>query len=72
MGHPFYSAAHFLTRSQTQSLLAQSGFTVVDAYSTLRQPPSDEKLLPEKPIRGDFPDAGFVAWKAVKTEKIPC
>ncbi len=70
MGHPFYSAARFLTRSQTQDLLAQAGFTIVDAFSTLRQPPSDEKLLPEKPISGDSPDAGFVAWKAIKSENL--
>ncbi|MFN3420725.1 MAG: class I SAM-dependent methyltransferase, partial [Armatimonadota bacterium] len=70
MGHPFYSAAHFLTRLQTQDLLTQAGFTIVDAFSTLRQPPSDEKLLPEKPTNGDFPDAGFVAWKAVKTKNL--
>ncbi|MCS7187531.1 MAG: class I SAM-dependent methyltransferase [Armatimonadetes bacterium] len=66
LGHPFYSAAHFLTRHQTQNLLLQAGFKIVAAKSALRQPPSDENLLPEIPTDGDQQDAGFVAWKAVK------
>ncbi len=68
LGHPFYSSAHFLTRSQTRTLLERAGFKVVAARSALRQPPSDKTLHPETPSDGDFPDAGFVAWKAVKVQ----
>ncbi|MFA0751534.1 MAG: hypothetical protein SLRJCFUN_001937 [Candidatus Fervidibacter sp.] len=68
-GHPFYSAATFLTRTQTRQLLSQAGFVVTEARSALRQPPSDEKLKPEEPVDGDFTDAGFVAWKAIKVKE---
>ncbi len=70
LGHPFYSAAHFLTRSQTQDLFERAGFKVIAARSALRQPPSDETLHPETPTEGDFMGAGFVAWKAVKAKII--
>jgi Methylase involved in ubiquinone/menaquinone biosynthesis len=66
MGHPFYKAARFLTRTQTASFLAQAGFRLVAAQSTLRQPPNEKGLRCESPMEGDLPDAGFVAWKAVK------
>lgn len=66
LGHPFYSAAHFLTRSQTHTLLRQAGFTVTAARSALTQPPSDETLHPEPAVEGDQPHAGFVAWRAEK------
>lgn len=68
LGHPFYSNASFLTRSQTRDLLSKAGFVVTEARSALRQPPSDEKLSPEEPVNGDFDDAGFAAWKAVKAK----
>lgn len=66
MGHPFYKAANFLSRSQTALLLAQAGFRLIAAQSTLRQPPCEEGLQWENPMEGDHPDAGFVGWKAVK------
>ncbi|MFA0756436.1 MAG: hypothetical protein YPKNTGVA_001957 [Candidatus Fervidibacter sp.] len=65
-GHPFYKAGRFLTRTQTASFLAQAGFRLVAARSTLRQPPNEKGLQWESPMEGDLPDAGFVAWKAVK------
>lgn len=67
LGHPFYSAANFLTRTKTQNLLEKAGFKIIAARSALRQTPSDETLHPETPTEGDCMDAGFVAWKAVKT-----
>lgn len=69
LGHPFYSAVHFLTRLQTQELLERSGFKVISARSALRQPPSDKFLQPETPMDGDYSDAGFTAWKAVKVNQ---
>lgn len=64
-GHPFYKAAHFLSRTELKQMLDFVGFRVVAARSTLRQPPSDFSLHPEPVLDGDFPDAGFVGWKAV-------
>jgi SAM-dependent methyltransferase len=64
-GHPFYSSAHFLSRTDLKQMLDFVGFRVVAARSTLRQPPSDFSLHPEPVLDGDLPDAGFVGWKAV-------
>ncbi|MFA0740979.1 MAG: hypothetical protein DFNUSKGM_001087 [Candidatus Fervidibacter sacchari] len=64
-GHPFYKAAHFLSRADLKQMLDFVGFSVVAARSTLRQSPSDFSLHPEPVLDGDFPDAGFVGWKAV-------
>lgn len=64
-GHPFYSAAHFITRSELKQMLDLLGFHLVTARSTLRQPPSDSTLHPEPILDGDSLEAGFVAWKAV-------
>ncbi len=70
-GNPFYRAARFLSRTETASLLTQAGFRVVSAPSTLRQPPREEGLRPEDAVQGDWPDAGFVGWKAVKNAEPP-
>ncbi|MCS3920788.1 class I SAM-dependent methyltransferase [Fervidibacter sacchari] len=64
-GHPFYKAAHFLSRGDLKQMLDFVGFSVVAARSTLRQSPSDFSLHPEPVLDGDLPDAGFVGWKAV-------
>jgi SAM-dependent methyltransferase len=64
-GHPFYSSAHFLSRTDLKQMLDFVGFRVVAARSTLRQAPSDFSLHPEPVLDGDLPDAGFVGWKAV-------
>jgi SAM-dependent methyltransferase len=64
-GHPFYSSAHFLSRTDLKQMLDFVGFRVVAARSTLRQPPSDFSLHPEPVLDRDLPDAGFVGWKAV-------
>lgn len=69
-GHPIYSVARFLTRGQVQTMLSTVGFRIVAARSVLRQPPSDQSLLPEPAYDGDSPDAGFVCWKAVKQERL--
>ncbi len=64
-GHPFYKVARFLSRSELRQMLELTGFRLVAARSTLRQPPSDNLLRPEPVLDGDYPDAGFVGWKAV-------
>jgi SAM-dependent methyltransferase len=63
-GHPFYSAAHFLTRDEVKAMLKRAGLTVVAARSTLLQPPSDAPR-PETARDADQPEAGFAGWKAV-------
>ena len=63
-GHPFYSAARFLTRGEVKAILKRSGLAVVAARSTLLQPPSDAPR-PETAGDGDQPEAGFAGWKAV-------
>jgi SAM-dependent methyltransferase len=67
-GHPFYSAAQFLTRAQVSGLLTAAGLRLVAARSTLVQPPS-EQPHPEPVRDADDPSAGFVAWLAVPTDR---
>jgi SAM-dependent methyltransferase len=62
-GHPFYSAAHFLTRGQALGLLAGAGLQLQAARSTLYQPPADSPQ-PESARDGETPAAGFVCWRA--------
>lgn len=63
-GHPFYSAARFLTRAEALDALRRAGLRLVRARSTLRQPPSVEPV-PEPAVEGEDPEAGFVGWLAV-------
>ncbi|MFN3286343.1 MAG: class I SAM-dependent methyltransferase, partial [bacterium] len=63
-GHPFYSAARFLTREELRELLRRAGLVPVRSCSTLRQPPG-EVVVPEGVWPEDHPDAGFSAWLAV-------
>lgn len=62
-GHPFYSSAHFLSRSEALAALDRAGLRLVRARSTLRQPPGDTPRV-ESAVEGDTPDAGFVGWLA--------
>jgi len=63
-GHPFYSAARFLTRDETLALLAPGGLRLQAARSTLYQPPTGTPV-PEPPRDGESTAAGFVCWRTV-------
>jgi SAM-dependent methyltransferase len=63
-GHPFYSAARFLTRDETLTLVNGAGLRVVTARSTLCQPPSDTPA-PGPACDGEAGAAGFVCWRTV-------
>ena len=63
-GHPFYSAARFLTRTGTLALVTGGGLEIQAARSVLYQPPSDTPV-PERARDGDDPAAGFTCWRAV-------
>lgn len=63
-GHPFYSAARFLTREELRTLLLRAGLFPVRFSSTLRQGPG-EVVVPEPVRPEDHADAGFSAWLAV-------
>jgi SAM-dependent methyltransferase len=62
-GHPFYREARFLTLAEHRRMLADAGFAVAAARSTLTQAPSDEPVE-EKAQDGAVPGAGFVAFQA--------
>ncbi len=62
-GHPFYSAARFLTRDHALALLAGAGLHRQAARSTLYQPPAAVPQ-PEPARDGEIPAAGFVCWRA--------
>lgn len=63
-GHPFYSAARFVSRPELATFLREAGFLPVAAASTLRQPPT-EAPRPEPVVEGDPQEAGFSGWKAL-------
>ncbi len=63
-GHPFYSAARFLTRDETKTLVTAAGLRVQAARSTLCQPPTDAPQ-PEPARDGETAAAGFVCWRTV-------
>jgi len=56
--HPYYRHARLRTIAETTRLLAENGFHLHDAWSTLFQPP-DRELRHESPIAGTREDAGF-------------
>lgn len=69
-GHPFYRHARFYPVAEHRRILARAGFRVVDARSTLVQPPSD--LPAAEPVRlGALDGAGFVALAAVRSGATP-
>ncbi|MGE5135806.1 MAG: class I SAM-dependent methyltransferase [Gemmatimonadota bacterium] len=70
-GHPFYSAARFLTREETLGLLAGAGLRLQAARSTLYQPPSDQPE-PEPARDGETPAAGFVCWRTIPHSASAC
>ena len=62
-GHPFYRGARFLTLAEHRRMLADAGFTITGACSTLTQDPSDD-LVEQDPQDGVVAGAGFVALQA--------
>ncbi len=63
-GHPFYSAARFLTRKQHLELIEAAGFYVEEELGVLSFKPWEEPRREEpKPWTGDL---GFICVKAVK------
>ncbi len=65
-GHPFYSAARFLSRGELRDALTTVGLVPIRFSSTLRQPPGVE-VVPERVWPEDYADAGFSEWKVVPT-----
>ena len=55
--HPYYRFARFQTVAETGALLAGSGFTILEAWSTLFQPPAPH-LAFEHPKPGASENAG--------------
>jgi SAM-dependent methyltransferase len=60
-GHAFYSRARFYALDEVRALAREAGLTIVDAYSTLFQPPDAAAYAVEEPSQGISPQAGFVA-----------
>ena len=66
-GNAFYKYARFYTIEQSVNLLQQAGFTLIESYSTLFQPPGKiERLEPARP--GSDEQAGFCVLVARKKE----
>lgn len=56
--NPFYRHARLRTIAETVDMLAVNGFSVIESWSTLFQPP-DNSLAAESPRRGLDEQAGF-------------
>ena len=56
--HPYYRFAHFRTVAETNAILSGNGFQVLEAWSTLFQPPG-QRLEYEHPRPGTNENAGF-------------
>lgn len=56
--HRYYRFAHFRTIAETKGMLVENGFQVLEAWSTLFQPPL-QRLEHENPRPGANEDAGF-------------
>jgi ubiquinone/menaquinone biosynthesis C-methylase UbiE len=66
-----YRYAHVRTIDETARLLVDSGFSVLESWSTLFQPPNGE-LIPEEPVPGAREDAGFCVLISGKKGAEPC
>lgn len=69
-GHPFYSAAGFLSRERMLALVTAAGLRLQAVRSVLYQPPSDSPR-PEAARDGEYSGAGFVCWRAVPAQQDP-
>lgn len=70
-GHPYYRSAHFFTRAELGSLLADTGFRPTRVRSALYSPPEADVAVTG--VReGDDPAAGFLAQLAsLRAELLP-
>ena len=66
-GHAFYRYARFYTPSEAQGFLSSAGFQLVEARSSLRQPP-DNLAQREHSTAGVDQEAGFVILVGKKGE----
>lgn len=56
--HPLYRFARLQTVTEATGLLGKNGFAILEAWSTLMQPPGCYEQ-PENPLAGSREDAGF-------------
>lgn len=63
--HPYYRFARFRTIAETRTILTENGFTILEAWSTLFQPPG-QRLEFEYPRRGASEEAGFCVLRCGK------
>ena len=65
--HPFYHAAHLRSIAEVKSMLAASGFSILESWSTLFQAPVDPPTI-ENPRPGHDEQAGFCVLVMTKKE----
>jgi SAM-dependent methyltransferase len=67
-GNPFYRHAELRTIGAAEKLLAESGFSCIESWSTLFQPPGSD-IDEESPRRGRDENAGFCVLVMKKKEE---
>lgn len=68
-GDDVFAQARFLDVDQTVRMAAGAGLRLVDAASTLLQPPGETAAVPHHVERGALPGAGFVALRFEKRSR---
>jgi ubiquinone/menaquinone biosynthesis C-methylase UbiE len=59
-GHPFYEYAHFFSVEECETLIRDSGFSIISSSSSLYQNPGEVKTM-EEPTAERDKNAGFIA-----------
>ena len=62
-GNVFYKIARFYTLNELKYMLKNVGLQILEARSTILQPPTEEPFHFEPSKKGYFKDAGFIAIK---------
>jgi len=70
-GHTFLSKVRFFSRNELETMLWQSGLSVVEYRTTLFQAPGKITYEPELPSEGYLQSGGFVAVLAKATKQVP-